>query len=667
MKLRAPAVPLITVDPYFSVWSTADRLTDKPTTHWTDRSSPIARSEYPNEGHRPNSMLGLVTVDGVTYRFMGVSDHPVIKQTDLDITALSTVYTFETDDVTVKAAFLAPMLPDDLYLISRPVNYLKLSYEARDGRKHDVSFSVSVSEEICLNTAGQMPVVREAVDFTVPCMRMGASEQRVLNRSGDDVRIDWGYFYLAVKGEGASVSEDTVDYYRAAKPRVAPEKASLASLTAKADGEALILLAYDDIKSIRYFGADLPSYWNKDGETVTEAMEKALKDYPRLVKRCKEFSDKLYLDAVKAGGEKYADILSLAFRQVFAAHKLAVDTEGEIIWVSKECFSNGCAVTVDVSYPSIPIFIHYNPELVKGMMRPIFKYAASDAWEFDFAPHDVGQYPIVEGQVYGLDKETGKLRHHMQMPVEESGNMLVMAAATCIAQGNTSFVRDHIETLEQWAQYLIKYGQDPENQLCTDDFAGHLAHNCNLSLKAIVGLAGLSIIFTMLGAKRKAREYMKKAEDMADIWSVTADNGDGSYKLAFDREGTYSMKYNAVWDKLFGTKLFAPELIRSEVLSNFSRFGTYGMPLDNRSLYTKSDWLVWTATMCTTDDEFRAYIAPLWQAYHKSPTRVPLTDWYDTETALMIGFQHRTVQGGLFIKLMEKDFSEKCRRILNKK
>ena len=664
MKLRAPAVPLITVDPYFSVWSTADRLTDKPTTHWTDRSSPYARSEYPNEGHRPNSMLGLVTVDGETYRFMGVSDHPVIKQSDLDITALSTVYTFETDTVFVKAEFLAPMLPSDLYLISRPVNYLKLSYSSRDGKKHSVAFSVSVSEEICLNTAGQMPVVRETVDFEIPCIRMGASEQKVLNRSGDDVRIDWGYFYLAVKGENASVCEETVDYYRAAKPRVEAVKASLASVTAKADGEALVLFAYDDIKSIRYFGSELPSYWNKDGKTVTEAMSEALADYPKLVKKCKEFSDKLYLDAVKAGGEKYADILSLAFRQVFAAHKLAVDTDGEIIWVSKECFSNGCAVTVDVSYPSIPIFIHYNPELVKGMMRPIFKYAASDAWEFDFAPHDVGQYPIVEGQVYGLDRETGKLRPHMQMPVEESGNMLIMAAATCIAQGNTSFVRDHIEMLEQWAQYLIRFGQDPENQLCTDDFAGHLAHNCNLSLKAIMGLAGLSIIFTMLGAKRKAKEYMKKAEDMADIWSVTADNGDGSYKLAFDREGTFSMKYNAVWDKLFGTKLFAPELIRSEVLSNFSHFGTYGMPLDNRSLYTKSDWLVWTATMCATDDEFRAYIAPLWQAYHKSPTRVPLTDWYDTETGLMIGFQHRTVQGGLFIKLMEKDFMEKCRRIL---
>ena len=666
MKLRAPAVPLITVDPYFSVWSTSDRLTDKPTTHWADRSSPVSRIEYSTDGHRPNSMLGLVTVDGDTYRFMGVSDHDVIKQTELDIDALSTAYTFENDKIRVKAEFLAPMLPTDLELLSRPVNYLKLSYESRDGKKHDVSFSVSVSEEICLNKAGQSPVVREKVEFSVPCMRMGNSVQNPLHCSGDDIRIDWGYFYLAVKGEGACVEEDTVTYTRAAKPKAEAEKAELPSLTAKANGCALILFAYDDIKSIRYFGNDLPSYWNKDGMTITEAMEKAIASYDRLARKCKEFSERLYLDAVKAGGEQYADILSLAYRQVFAAHKIAVDTDGQMIFVSKECFSNGCAVTVDVSYPSIPIFLHYNPELVKGMMRPIFKYAAMPEWEYDFAPHDVGRYPIVEGQVYGINKETGKQQYHMQMPVEECGNMLIMAATTAIAQGNTSYVRDHVEMMEGWAQYLIKYGQDPENQLCTDDFAGHLAHNCNLSLKAIMGLAALSIIFRMLGSKRKAASYMKKAKEMADIWCVTAANGDGSYKLAFDREGTFSMKYNAVWDKLFGTKLFAPEVMRSELSSHFTHFNAYGMPLDNRALYTKSDWLVWSATMCETDDEFRAYIAPLWKAYNTSPTRVPLTDWYDTATGLMVGFQHRTVQGGLFIKLMEKDFKEKCRKILEK-
>jgi hypothetical protein len=92
---------------------------------------------------------------------------------------------------------------------------------------------------------------------------------------------------------------------------------------------------------------------------------------------------------------------------------VAVDTEGQLLFISKECFSNGCAATVDVSYPSIPMFLHYNPEFVKGMMRPIFKYAATEEWEFDFAPHDAGQYPLVEGQVYGKNRETGKQQYHM--------------------------------------------------------------------------------------------------------------------------------------------------------------------------------------------------------------------------------------------------------------
>ena len=95
---------------------------------------------------------------------------------------------------------------------------------------------------------------------------------------------------------------------------------------------------------------------------------------------------------------RYADIVSLAYRQAIAAHKLTWDG-GEIQFLSKECFSNGCIGTLDVTYPSIPLFLLYNPELVEGMLNPLFKYAASPNWPYAFAPHVVGQYPIANGQV----------------------------------------------------------------------------------------------------------------------------------------------------------------------------------------------------------------------------------------------------------------------------
>ena len=228
--------------------------------------------------------------------------------------------------------------------------------------------------------------------------------------------------------------------------------------------------------------------------------------------------------------------------------------------------------------------------------------------------------------------------------------MLLMAAALLTCEKRPGLMMPHMDTLKTWAKYLLKYGADPGEQLCTDDFAGHLAHNCNLSLKAIMGLVGMWKICTMMG--EDGSEYLDSAKEMAVVWAKNAANGDGSYRLAFDRPGTFSMKYNMIWDKVFGTGIFPDELKKSEFDSNFSHFNRYGMPLDNRSDYTKSDWLVWTACFAETEERFEEFIAPLWLGYHESVSRAPMTDWYFTSTAKMRGFQHRTVQGGLFMKLL---------------
>lgn len=660
MRLRAPANPLVTVDPYFSIWSPADHLYDTDTVHWTGK---------------PMILTGVATVDGVSYRFMGRShtadgsELPAMRQTALDIHALQTDYTFEGGNVELLVTFTSSQLPNDLNRLTRPVTFLSVSHRSLDGAPHTVSVRIAASEQVCLHEAGQDAVVTEALTvpipialgeetetYTAPAVRMGSKSQPILRREGDDVRIDWGYFYLTVDNDGeiGSVGSEQIG--------------GMTYVYAEATLEetAIFALAYDDIRSIKYYGEDLPSFWNRDGKTILEAITEAYADYDELIMDAVDFDDTLFLNAVRAGGEDYAEILTLAYRQVVGAHKLAVKRGGELVYISKECFSNGCAATVDVSYPSIPLFLVYNPELVQAMMRPIYDYALSGKWKYDFAPHDAGRYPIVDGQRYGGIFEDGhripdRFLDEKQMPVEECGNMILMEAAAAVALDDVSFAVSHMDILEKWVQYLIENGRDPEHQLCTDDFAGHLAHNVNLSLKAIMGLGAYAILLDMQGMDQKAQEYLALAREMAADVAERAKNGDGSYRLAFDRADSFSMKYNAVWDLLFGTKIFPSDMLATEFLSYRRRMQTFGLPLDSRRNYTKSDWLVWTATLAPDRRSFDEMIHPLWLAYHTCPGRVPLSDWYDTDTGdhhkygkdRSISMRNRTVQGGLFMKLLQ--------------
>ncbi|HEX2926140.1 MAG TPA: DUF4965 domain-containing protein [Ruminiclostridium sp.] len=627
MKLRAPATPLITIDPYFSVWSFNNELNGGETVHWTGK---------------PNAITGVLEIDGCEYLFMGKRENiRKMDQTSCEIDAMSTIYTFSVESVELKLIFTSPLLLDNLKVMSRPVSYLKAEICSLDNQSRNVRISLHVSDDLCVNNRNEQETSGEpfSIGDKAVCAKMGSTSQQVLNRVGDDVRIDWGYFYLAAKYGCPEI--------RIHKQEEATALEASASLDTAGQNYTLFAFAYDDIYSIQYFGENLKGFWTKESEDIKKIICRAFDQYDEIMSRCSRFSEELYKNAVASGGSKYAELLMLAYRQVIAAHKLCTDKDGELLFISKECFSNGCAATVDVTYPSIPMFLLYNPELVKGMLRPVFKYAASDVWCHDFAPHDAGTYPLLNGQVYG-----GGTNLEDQMPIEECGNMLVTVAALSLAEGSFDFASKYLPLLKQWAEYLIRMGTDPQNQLCTDDFAGHLAHNCNLAAKAVMGIASFGIIIENLSGKEKSKIYHNTAREMAKSWRERALNDDGTYRLTFDKADTFSMKYNLVWDKIFKTGLFTEEVLNAELKGYLSRMNPYGMPLDNRAAYTKSDWLVWSAALMPAKEDFEKMIAPLWKAYNESESRVPMTDWYDTHTAKQIGFQHRSVQGGLFIKLL---------------
>ena len=628
MKMRAPAYPLITVDPYFSVWSTSNNLTDSDIKTWYSKTC---------------FLIGKAEIDGKGYMFMGSAADmklPPMAQTDVTVKSFSTVYTFAAAGVCLKAEFFTPVLPTDLDMLSRPASYMRIGLESQDNARHEVKITVLASQDFCVECKLQNCVLTETAEIGngISAMKMGGVEQAILGYSGDAHGIDWGYFYLASnKGTVSSTEMADRKFLKAELP-----------LDTGKNNTATVVFAYDDIYSVKYFGEPLKAYWKRNGDTCEQIIGKAFSDYDTFKARCDEFDEALCREAISAGGERYAELLRLAVRQIMAACKLVIKKNGEILYITKECLSNGCAATVDVAYPTIPFFLLYNPALAEAMIRPIYEYVRSGKWLYEFAPHDLGTYPILNGQVYGSG-----FKMSMQMPVEECGNMLIMTAAVTKAVGSEKLFTEYRDIADRWAKYLSEFGADPDNQLCTDDFAGHLAHNCNLALKSIVALAAYSRLCKIAGDNDKAQYYEELAKKNAAEWAEKAAVGDGTYRLTFDNRDTFSMKYNAVWDGIFGLNIFPDNMWTDEIKGYEKHFNPYGLPLDSRSDCTKSDWMIWTATLSDNQEFFKKTVDALWLNYNLSPSRVPLNDLFSTVTSLQIHFQHRSVQGGMFIRLLK--------------
>ncbi len=654
MKIKkAACIPLILHDPFFSVWSNADNLYDAMPMHWCGEQLP---------------MKGWITVDGNEYAFLGQRfGMREIPQTEVSVTATATEYIFENDKIWLKCRFTSPIMLDDMLLVSRPCTYVDFDIRKKNAEKVELHFNLNAD----MVRQGHDEVIGYAGRREYFCYSyMGRAVQQPLNGSDDGVKIDWGYAYLASQDKTAEIWYDSDN----------ENLLFYANLTEENQSE--FIFAYDDLLSINYFGQWRKAYWTHTYDTILDAIAAAFADKEGTLKKATKFDKEIEEKAFAIGGEDYVFLCNMSYRQAVAGHKLITDEEGNILFLSKENDSNGCIGTVDVSYPSVPLFMMYDTEYVKGMLRPIFKFASYDIWEFDYAPHDVGRYPYAWGQVYAYKGNFGPnasekriwkpqkggvfppfymypvgssvYDEQYQMPVEECGNMLVMTAAVCKIDGNADFAKPYWEFLKQWKNYLVEFGADPGNQLCTDDFAGHLEHNVNLSIKAIMGIEGYAIIAEMLGEQEEAQKHYALAKEMAADWEVRANAGD-HYSLAFGKSETWSIKYNLVWDKIWGSHLFTEEVYEKEIAYYVEKTLKYGTPLDSRGNLAKSDWILWAAAMAQKKEQAEKLMKPIAYYLENTATRVPFGDWYMADIGTYCMFKARTVQGGIFMPILMQE------------
>jgi hypothetical protein len=653
--LRAPAVPLAVGNPYFSAWSRADRLTDDWARHWTGAV---------------NGMVGMVRVDGRAYRWCGPYPQavPAATQVALRWSATSTQYVFDAGGVRLTVTFTSPVLAQDPDLASRGVTFVTADAASSDGAAHDVSLYLDVTGEWCTHEPSQAVAWSRARVPGLEVLRMGTTTQGACERAGDHTRIDWGYITLAApRDEGTQAAmaghETSRDAFAASgrlpeaddlrMPRPArddwPVLAVASNVTAGAHGapaRAQWMIALDEGYSVEYFGRKLRPYWARGGENFADMLARTWADRGEILERCHQADQDLRRRLAPVVPPRFASLCELVYRQVMGAHCIAADFDGTMLMFSKENTSNGCIATVDVLFPAAPFLLAMNPDLLEASLRPVYAYAASPRWKFDFAPHDLGTYPKANGQVYGGGERTDE----NQMPVEECGNMLILTAALARARPGWQPPREWWGVMEKWAAYLGEHGLDPANQLCTDDFAGHLARNANLGVKAVVGVGAAAHLRARAGG---TPGQVLAAAEMARQWHDLA-RAEGRTVLAYGRPDTWSIKYNMFWDRYLGLGLFPPETSRREIAWYLTKGNEFGVPMDSRVDYTKPEWIVWAACLAESREDFDRLVGPIADLADKTTDRVPFTDWYTTTTGRTRGMHSRSVVGGLYAPLLVK-------------
>ena len=625
---RPPAVPLVSVEPHFSVWSAADRLYDADTVHWTGAKQPLTV---------------LLDADGVTYRLCGRGSRPtlelpVLPQVECRVGATVTHYRFaDGRGLSAEVDFTTPRLTYDLDVFSRPVSYMTVCVEGAKewSVRAEIDGSWATNDD-----KAKMAWATNAV-AGVRDVSVGRVDQSPFSIRGDRKRANWGRVHLV----GPIVD-------RAACPRAAVRRVKDNAPCQT----ATFILAYDNVKSARFFGSELVDWWAREGKTFDAMLAEAMADASSLEARCRAFDAKFRRDAESLGGEKYAAIAELAWRQSFAACKFVANADGEPFLFSAENDSGGMIGTTDVFYPQFPHLLHSSLTLAKASLAPTCIYAASTNWPYAYAPHDLGLFPVAEGQFYGMKKGRavgGGDDDTYRMPVEECGNMLILLASVAKAEGSAAFASRWWGEVSKWAEYLAEFGYDPGNQLCTDDFAGHLAHNANLSLKSIVALGAYALMAEMRGERTVAEKYRALAEGMVPKWIDAAKGGaHGATRIAFDRPGTWSLKYNLVWDRVLGLGLFPAEVAEAELRAYRELAMPYGVPLDCRKNYTKADWIVWCGALTGRRQDLEFMCDGLYRFLDETPDRIAFGDWYMADTSLYVHFIARSVVGGVFMPMI---------------
>ncbi|NUS55856.1 MAG: DUF5127 domain-containing protein, partial [Streptomycetaceae bacterium] len=665
--LRPPATPLAVRSMYLSSWLPGDTLPGRWATFWNGKTT---------------GLTGIAVIDGTAHLFAGAPaapSLPALEQTALTVTATRSVFELAGGGIKLTVTFLSPVDPANLTRQSVPLSYVSLQAASLDGAEHRVSLYVDITGEWAHGDHTQPIDWTHQICGSQHLLSFAATKQTPI--SEHDEQAGWGTVVLATdSGDGVTWQVGTGDAVRGAAIRgplactalagprriddswpVFAVRRDLPVVTPAAPSAEMVLsIGHVRTPAVRYLGASLDPWWRTKWNDWPAMVDWFRSDYAAAREHCERLDDRIDADAARifgadnAVGRQYAAVCALALRQTLAGTEL-VNRHGVPWAMLKEISSNGNMCTVDVIYPAMPALLYLAPDYLRLLLEPLLDYVEAGHWPRPFAPHDLGvHYPDATGHSDGGGEN---------MPIEESANMLIMTAAV-VGRLSRDAGRDaaarHYSVLRGWADYLVGHALHPDFQNQTDDFTGFIARSSNLALKGIIGIGAMALIARAAGHSDDATRYSTTAHKYVGEWVKHSKDPSGQHlMLAYGKPGTWSLKYNGFADRLLRLGLIPADVAAKEAAWYTAHAGAYGVPLDHRHSYTKTDWQLWAAGFLLDHPAARdLFIDRVYRFADATGDRAPFTDWYDVNTGAQQAtpdgqsrFTARPVIGGVFAVL----------------
>ncbi|KAJ3976289.1 DUF1793-domain-containing protein [Lentinula raphanica] len=673
-----PSFPLAVRSPYLSTWlpqGNGSALNDVWPQFWTGQFLGWA---------------GFVNVDGTSYSFLGAPGVASVNftkatQKSANFSATQSTFVLSAGSVDLTVRFLSPVEPSDFTRQSMPFAYMAVSAASTDGSSHAVQVYSDISAEwVSGNTSLAVKwstSTQDALEHQIQLQNpapfteindrapYGSALYSTLNTSGVTYQTGEDIIVRAQFINTGKLDNIQDTNFRAISDNwpVFAYAHDLGTVSSEATEPVVIGVGFVRDPAIEYIVAggqlqNRSSYFMNSFTSPSDAMLSFLQDYDNAIERAFTLDAQVNNDASAISFE-YAGLVSLSIRQLLGALEITLSKNNDgsfntsdVLVFLKEISSDGNVNTVDVIFPAWPGILYLNPDIGRFLLEGLLAYQASGQYPNKWSVHDLGSsYPKAVGHNEGNDEA---------MPVEESGNMVIMALSYALKSGNTSQLSKYESLLDQWTQFLIEDSLIPNNQLSTDDFAGTLANQTNLAIKGIVGIQAMAKIADLLGDSSKSSNYSSIASSYVSQWQNFATSSSGNHlTLNYGNDSSWSLSYNLYADKLLQLHTFPESVYTMQTEWYKTVDDTYGVPLDTRHTYTKSDWQLFTASIMTDTSVRDMFISAVTNFASSGMSSQPLTDWYDAVSGQPETFRARPVVGGHPMILPSPQPSQVARRL----